>query len=131
MELVSEKLSTLYNREEEIKKLIEKNKKKLDICTKKLVDLKVEKDEINQKLKLKKVGDVIDVFLPAGSDPITLGLDVISEVKHHTTTKDLRVRKKEINMQLQVILNKKRQIREDNQKLKEELTSIKEEIRSL
>ena len=94
MDLQSEKLFDLYKREEELKSLIEKNKKKIKICMNKLVTLNEERKKINEKLKLIKVGNVID-----GVFDITTGvipLDLITLPMEKKKVNDLKKEKKEI-----------------------------------
>ena len=129
MVLQSEKLFDLYKREEELKSLIEKNKKKIKICMNKLVTLNEERKEINEKLKLIKVGNVIDGVLDitTGVNP----LDLITLPMEKKKVNDLKKEKKEIIAKMKILMKKKEELKNESIALKEELASVKEEIRSI
>jgi len=129
MELQSEKLFDLNKREEELKSLIEKNKKKIKICMNKLVTLNEERKEINEKLKLIKAGNVIE-----GALDITAGvstLDLITLPMEKKRINDLKKTKKEIIAIIKILMKKKEELKNESIALKEELASVKEEIRSI
>ena len=124
MELVSEKLYKLYNREDEIKRIIERDNKKLNICNDKLQKLYNAKLSINKFLKgYGLLADVIESLSSTGICEVTM-LAVETGVK-----KKLKNKRIEINKMMITILRTKKKLKAELISLDEELISVREEIR--
>lgn len=125
MLLVSEQMFILRSRIDDIKKEIESNNKKQSICTNKLKKLKEERDNINTKLKLMKVCGVVDVIADA---PI---IEIPSIIIDGKINKELKIKKESIKKKMVIVINKKKEIRENNINLKFELERLKQELKEL
>ena len=125
MELVSEKLYKLYNREDEIKRLIERDNKKLNICNDKLQKLYDAKLSINKFLKgYGLLAEVIENLSSTGIGEVAM-LAVEAGVK-----KKLKNKRIEINKMMITILRTKKKLKAELISLDEELISVREEIRN-
>ena len=125
MELVSEKLYKLYNREDEIKRIIERDNKKLNICNDKLQKLYDAKLSINKFLKgYGLLAEVIESLSSTGIGEVTM-LAVETGVK-----KKLKNKRIEINKMMIAILRTKKKLKAELISLDEELISVREEIRN-
>ena len=125
MELVSEKLYKLYNREDEIKRLIERDNKKLNICNDKLQKLYDAKLSIYKFLKgYGLLAEVIENLSSTGIGEVAM-LAVEAGVK-----KKLKNKRIEINKMMITILRTKKKLKAELISLDEELISVREEIRN-
>ena len=125
MELKSDKLYNLYNREDEIKKLIEKDNKKIDILNEKFQKLYDARVSINNYLKCGLVIDLVSVL-----NELSIA-DLAITVLDINNKRVLKEKRKSISKKLLVILKLKREYRDEIISLEEELDGIKREIREL
>ena len=121
----SDEFIALRDRREKLKEEISSNEAKLKELTKELQELNDLRDDIKVKLKRNLVIDVIDLVLP--NFLLDIPFDIVGGIK--------RVRLKELlsetEEKMSSIMDKKKKIREKNEKLKAELTSVEEAIRQL
>ena len=125
MELKSDKLYNLYNREDEIKKLIEKDNKKIDILNEKFQKLYDARVSINNYLKCGLVIDLVSIL-----NELSIA-DLAITVLDINNKRVLKEKRKSISKKLLVILKLKREYRDEIISLEEELADIKREIREL
>ena len=125
MELVSEKLYRLYNREDEIKRIIERDNKKLNICNDKLQKLYDAKQSINRYLEGHDVlNEVVEHLAFTAVDDLAITL-----YEAHKRKK-LKNRRIIINKMMIAILRTKKKLKAELISLEEELISVREEIRN-
>ena len=121
----SDEFIALRDRREKLKEEISSNKAKLKELTKELQELNDLREDIKAKLKRNLVIDVIDLALP--NYLLEIPFDIFGGIKR-VRLKDLL---SETEEKMSSIMDKKKKIREKNEKLKAELTSVEEAIRQL
>ena len=125
MDLISEKLHDLYNREDEIKKLIEKNNKKIDLLDDKLVKLNDAKSTIERYFSIGVACDIIGALADTGIEELFITL---AESKKRRELKKKRTR---IIKMMLVVIKLKKEYKNEIQSLENELDDVKEQIRNI
>ena len=130
MELVSEKLFDLYKKEEELKKLIEIDNKKIDKCNEKLQKLLDEKGAINNYLNCCRFVKIIDAISLSSLEGFEV-FDLITDLTGKYRIKKVRERKTIINKRMLIIIKTKKNLRAEIKESKEELVNVRKQIREL